>query len=1124
MNIMNYMMFPATTHLPPPIITPPQNHPSPPENHQPQNHLQFQHHHPPTDLAIFLANYAQNQQKIAENQVMHQQQLVSLISSLVSTPSNHQQLNSSVHKHTAIVSANSVEFMQNFGTSTVHTAEAGEQQFQATPHLSLTPLRSPVACINSQPPHNPVQGSSGTHSADFAENQQNMHCTAVHSVAAGVEQNIAENTTNYASMLEAPVHPFSQALDTISRFDKACSGVPDAQGSISHVETPFFKQKSPLSGAFFGNNSLQACTQSSTSHSSPILGVSMGENHQTHLFAENGSFQTTFPQNFQQNTVLSQPQIPGFGNVKSGFQAPLNHHVSPTIFTQQIASLPNCQTFRKVGLTAQCTDAVTVQSVSAASTFSVPAVTQGSMPDFPCANILPITSLGSRLVLACTNTQPSCTHTSTQPFVPTISACAFVPTNSVTTQTEPPSSSQDSTFISGCPVSSTSPPSSSPFPSTKSFASLLKNSSNLTPTILAPIPSPCIKGNLPAIKLDESVYQKAVLACKFNLIGRLILPKGSPPLKVLDLHSKLNARWSIKHSFKLTPIGRGFFCLRFKNHDDQNQAWLQGHLNLHPGTFRLQPWHNDFNPEHQTHTTSLIWVRLHGITQEYWDPQLLISIASLVGIPQAIDPNTKEFVFGHYARIRVEVNLLHTLHHKLLIEREGYSFEVLVTYENPPKFCMHCHFIGHLVGECRILRKVQVESVKAKDVAFKQQHFHKQTKSSEATTSKSAPVRNHKQPLKEKNNIATAPPSSHPSTTVVLPVTTIPSTPVANTQHDKATTEALIEVFGSQSPTNYHVQSHHSNDSKSKSNFKSVETVVPCSFSAPSDALIPKNTTFGNSTARGKPHIALPCTSNLKRHYKNRHHNRFEPLNDHLWDDDGDGENWISDSNASETDPITDNEHHSNQLNVDQALNWGNMAEDDTIQSWEAMADANYEAIIAKNQAHNEECCIQLHQNDNSSILNQNFPPLGEGSPVNSFSASHTMNASSSGSEYVPSPLKTRAQRQKEGTSVLPLHKQKKLSKAAKREANALLRLSKPSTNTHRQDPDEYQWNLLLADQKTRAEASVAAITSLDQPLENRDIVPTTTDANEKHQPWKVCVYARNHKHKDHTTDAAVQQ
>ncbi|KAM7469416.1 hypothetical protein LguiA_007599 [Lonicera macranthoides] len=44
---------------------------------------------------------------------------------------------------------------------------------------------------------------------------------------------------------------------------------------------------------------------------------------------------------------------------------------------------------------------------------------------------------------------------------------------------------------------------------------------------------------------------------------------------------------------------------------------------------------------------------------------------------------------------------------------------------------------------------------------------------------------------------------------------------------------------------------------------------------------------------------SIPSTSNLKHYSKVRHHNKFDRLSDHFWDDDGEGETWISDSNSS---------------------------------------------------------------------------------------------------------------------------------------------------------------------------------------------------------------------------------
>ncbi|KAM7485833.1 hypothetical protein LguiA_001842 [Lonicera macranthoides] len=238
-------------------------------------------------------------------------------------------------------------------------------------------------------------------------------------------------------------------------------------------------------------------------------------------------------------------------------------------------------------LIAQCN----VQSVSDASGTSAPAVSQGSRPAF--LTNFPTFSQGSKSVLYGTSTQPPLPHIFSQPFAPYIPATTVqsvrvatgaqgsmpTPTHSNT----PSISSLD--LLLPLPTNQLHTSTSSQLtrsPPTKTFASLLKNSNNLNPNILAPIHTPYIKGNLPAIKLDELFYQKAVQACIFNLIGRLTLPKGSSPLKVSDLHSKLNVRWGIKNDFKLTPISRGYFCLRFKNHEDQNQ-----HQNFYRNTINL---------------------------------------------------------------------------------------------------------------------------------------------------------------------------------------------------------------------------------------------------------------------------------------------------------------------------------------------------------------------------------------------------------------------------------------------------------------------------------------------------------------------------------------------------------
>ena len=336
-----------------------------------------------------------------------------------------------------------------------------------------------------------------------------------------------------------------------------------------------------------------------------------------------------------------------------------------------------------------------------------------------------------------------------------------------------------------------------------------------------------------------------------------------------------------------------------------------------------------------------------------------------------------------------------------------------------------------------------------------------------------------------------------------------PEIPTINANSLPNVTTSLAPVNDAHSPHRQDKQPNHFGDKSGtssptslclrKNTYNTVEAVVPCSLLAASFPYIPHKKRPSTSSHRGS--TSLPCTANLKNHKYTRHHNRYSPLSDHMWDDDGDGETWISDSNASETEHMADKELHEHQLNMDKTLDWGNMAEDEPFQSWEARADAQFEATIARND--NAECRIQLQQADNSSILNQNFPPLREGSPVTLYSheskSSQSINTSTSGgSEYAPSPLKTRAQRQKKGQH-LSLTKQLKTKKAANRELKALSRGSKTTTHSKPSDPDEFQWLIYEKDKKKREDDAATANNSEDQ-----------------HQ-WKVCVYQ---KHRD-TTNAS---
>lgn len=157
---------------------------------------------------------------------------------------------------------------------------------------------------------------------------------------------------------------------------------------------------------------------------------------------------------------------------------------------------------------------------------------------------------------------------------------------------------------------------------------------------LSSLPKPIKGGELTCIKISESVYQKGLQLCNTNLIGRLLLKKGSQPLKRCDLKLILQKDWKMVSDWKLVPLSKGYFDIHFSLEEDMRRAWGYGSCPLDSGLYQ---WQRDFDPYHpslQTHAQ--VWIRMYGLSQEYWDPRTLMEIACGIGTPLQLDRATRE--------------------------------------------------------------------------------------------------------------------------------------------------------------------------------------------------------------------------------------------------------------------------------------------------------------------------------------------------------------------------------------------------------------------------------------------------------------------------------------------------
>ncbi|XP_019433746.1 PREDICTED: uncharacterized protein LOC109340495, partial [Lupinus angustifolius] len=102
---------------------------------------------------------------------------------------------------------------------------------------------------------------------------------------------------------------------------------------------------------------------------------------------------------------------------------------------------------------------------------------------------------------------------------------------------------------------------------------------------------------------------------------------------------------------------------------------------------------------------SQCWVKIQGLPQEYWSPKIIFSIAGGIGTPISLDDATTNRTFGHFAKVLVDINLKAQLPNQILVEREGFAFFVNIEYENLPEFCNGCQTIGHMISNCRRVKK-----------------------------------------------------------------------------------------------------------------------------------------------------------------------------------------------------------------------------------------------------------------------------------------------------------------------------------------------------------------------------------------------------------------------------------
>lgn len=95
--------------------------------------------------------------------------------------------------------------------------------------------------------------------------------------------------------------------------------------------------------------------------------------------------------------------------------------------------------------------------------------------------------------------------------------------------------------------------------------------------------------------------------------------------------------WKAIDRWGVTSIGKGFYEFSFSSIENMRRVRSIGSWNLSPGILKLFTWSKDFSPSLQQQATTQVWIRILGLSQEYWRPKILFAIASGVGTPICTD-------------------------------------------------------------------------------------------------------------------------------------------------------------------------------------------------------------------------------------------------------------------------------------------------------------------------------------------------------------------------------------------------------------------------------------------------------------------------------------------------------
>ncbi|XP_068658207.1 uncharacterized protein [Aristolochia californica] len=200
-----------------------------------------------------------------------------------------------------------------------------------------------------------------------------------------------------------------------------------------------------------------------------------------------------------------------------------------------------------------------------------------------------------------------------------------------------------------------------------------------------------------SIRFQESLVSSHAEKFKFCLVGKFTHTRPKLPL----IRNWIRNNWALKGKWSLTLLDPSHILVRLENDDDMLLIWTRQKWTIEGHLMKVFKWSPKFPFSKRETSMAAVWVSFPFLPLVFFQQELLISIASLVGTVVAVDGQTKNLSRTDVARIWIEVDLSKELPKKMWIGIGNSGFWQAITYKNLPSYCTHCRFQGHSTNRCK---------------------------------------------------------------------------------------------------------------------------------------------------------------------------------------------------------------------------------------------------------------------------------------------------------------------------------------------------------------------------------------------------------------------------------------